>query len=370
MSTPQRGTVLYVSKFPPSRSGVALYASVFEKVLQRLTPVRRLAAPSDPEISQSLRQALRGLLLGFRLDLSSIDRVHVELSGRALFEFYFCLGLTARPSSRTPLDITCHDSPSVAGATVLFRELDRPRLRRFGMVMSGIIGRRLEHRVMRRASTVWALTKAGAEALQLQYHVPVYDMPHVVDEKPGIVKHRHIFVPGPLADAAPLVAVITRMSSQWPLVIGHCTSDVEEAVRTAVAGRFPLSFTGFLDEQRLLEQFASAAVVLRVRGSLDSGNKLAASGPLSWAVSRGCLCITDDSRAGALELAHLRLVSRPDNLPVALDAAVRSFTDKKASAIASQAREVMGIEAVSTLRAAVISRQRAPAVPGGEANDM
>lgn len=355
MSSSGREVVLHVSKFPPSPSGIALYASEFEHVLQQLGVVRRLAAPADPVTTQSLRQALRGFSIGLRMDLTRFNRVHVELSGRALFEFFFCLGLISR-RRRIPLDITCHDSPSIVGASLLFRELDRRGFTRLGIWMSNTLGRRLENRVLRSASTVWALTIAGAAILERERGVHVHHMPHVVGPHEPRIKRRQIFVPGPVGNPEPLIAVLDRIPNGWPVVVGHCASRVAERVQSAVGGRIDLTFTGFLDEAALLEQFAEAAIVLRIRGTADSGNAFAASGPLSWAISRGCICITDDARAGALELADLGLVYRPQDIALVLEAAMSSFTDEIAIDIARRTQNLMGINAVAARRMEAISQ--------------
>src|SRR4051794_10530443 len=66
---------LYVSKFPPSSSGIGLYASVFERVLAGLGPVGRVTAPSEPEASQRFRSFVSGVLKGASARTSRADLV-------------------------------------------------------------------------------------------------------------------------------------------------------------------------------------------------------------------------------------------------------------------------------------------------------
>lgn len=355
MGSTSRQAIRYVSKFPPSPSGVALYAAVFADVLSMEAEVRRLDAPSLPADSQSLKEAVKGFVAGYRLGRGETDHVYVELSGRALFEFYFCLGLSIS-AERISYEVTCHDSPSVVGASMLFRVLDRRGLRRVGVWLSKTLGIRLENRVLLRAERVWCLTRAGARTLETRYHVPVMVLPHVVGAFRPRPKEHEVFIPGPLHDPDLVSHVLARSRTTWPIVIGNCTEEVERAVRAVVGDRAQLTFTGFVDEAALLEHFDRAAVVLRIRGTGDEGNQCAASGPLSWAAGRGCLCITDDPRAGATELAEEGLVILSDDLGKSLDEVTASFTPERSQAIAERAASLMGVGAVAAVRRAKVVR--------------
>ena len=178
-------TVVHVSSFPPSPSGVALYAAVFDQVLAGFGSVERVVAPADPRESQSLRSALRGLVVGLGPRLREADVVHVELSGRALYQFYLALGLTIG-RRRSLLAITCHDTPSLVGWTLLFTGLDRRPFRRVAQLASSGVGHQLENRLLSRCDVTVALTEEGATALGRRAPTAV-SLPH--RRRPGAAAH-------------------------------------------------------------------------------------------------------------------------------------------------------------------------------------
>ena len=307
----------YLSKLPPSPSGIGLYAREFLAALRATRlEVQVCRAPADPAVSQEFRQALAGFRLGRRLGADAIP-LHVELSGRALFEFYAALGCLSR-RDHPAVSITCHDAPSVAGAVLLFRGLDRRGLRRLTLACSTRLGFQLERRVVSRAEVVVALTAAGAGALQRRHGRPVTHIPHLVPSFPPGHKDPCVFLPGYLGDAeriAALVAMVLEAApTGWTVRIGSCPDET----RALLSDEPRVSFTGHLDEDALLAEFARAALVVRDRPDQPDANAFAASGPLSWALASGCHCLTNDRRAGAQELAALGLVELVTDLPAAL----------------------------------------------------
>lgn len=348
-------TIVYVSKLPPTSSGIGLYAQEFVHVLSLFGPVRPIIAPPDPQRSQALRSALRGFVSGWFTQPG--DFVHVELSGRALFEFYLALGRLTRHRG-AGLAVTCHDVPSVAGSVMLFSLLDRRGLRRVGELLSLSIGRRWERRLLGACTAVFALTEEGAAALSRRAGRSVTALPHVVGARPARAKSPVVFVPGYVSDIAGILDVaavvddVRRSSSTpWTVVVGACPPGVEEQVRSRLADgtHDVVRFTGLLEEAALLETFDEAAVVVRTSSSAPAANYLAASGPLCWAVASGCLVLTDDDRAGARELEAWGLLTRsPDlagTLRATLDEAAGSVTP--VYAIAAEARRRMGVGAVA-----------------------
>ena len=349
------GAVLYVSKFPPSSSGVALYATVFEQVLARLGPVRRVSAPSDPVDSQRLGAAVRGYWLGLRAARSGVEHVQVELSGRALFELYFCAGLLRR-RRRPSLSVTCHDLPSIVGGSCLFTLLDVRGLRRVGMALSRSIGARTERRVLSRAEAVFALTRSGAEYLSNRTGRAAHRLGHVVDEPAAVSKDRAIFVPGPVGHALArelddvIAAAIAAApdGGRWSVLVGRCDEDTARLLRSRSGDRIDIHLVGYVSEADLLDMFSRAALVVRLTGGYDGGNSMAASGPLSWAVSRGCVCVTDDARAGARELEQLGLIALvPDPARALREVLATWESQPNASEIAGRAQHEMGVHAVS-----------------------
>lgn len=303
-------TIGYVAKFPPSTSGIALYASVFERVLAADATVVRVYAPPDPRISQRLRSAVAGLLSA-GLTPKTFTQVHVELSGRGLFEFWYTVGLLLRRRTRPLITITCHDAPSLVGGTFLFACLDRRGFRRLGMALSRVIGRRLERYVMRSCDAVFVLTHEGSETMSETYKKIVFAIPHVVDAPTSAAKSKLVFIPGYVADAKDIIeaarAVISH-GQHWQLVVGACPQSVETEARLVLGEACTaVTFLGTASEELLRSTFSSAAIVLRLRRERGA-NELAASGPLCWALSHECICITNDTRAGARELAAAGLI--------------------------------------------------------------
>lgn len=364
--------IAYKAKLPPSSSGVALYSKVFLEVLGRLGAPRLLPAPAEPAETQSLRSAGAGLVQGWRLSSETADAVHVELSGRALHELYFTLGLALR--GRVPYLITCHDAPSIAGAPLLFRALDRRGLRRLGMWLSNYLGRRIEHLVLARAAGVLTLTEAGAEAITSTYDVGCRSIPHVVaSAAPVAVKDRIVFVPGYVDDAAGIAGLVEALSSsdaggcaaQWHIRVGASPATVRaEVERLCGAPPDRLTWLGYLDEKALLAEYARAAFVARICQG-PWANTHAASGPLAWAVSAGCVTITNDSRSGAVELERAGLLRRTDDVPAAVAIGVAAWTPSAAADLASRAQGLLGIDEVGrqyeeVMRIAVKRVRQAP----------
>lgn len=340
---------VYVSKFPPSPSGIGLYAAVFEQVLASIGDVRRHPAPAQPVDSQRMGAALRGMREGWRQGRRRPnEHIHVELSGRALFEFYYAVGaLTAG----APLTVTTHDLPSVVGSPLLFTGLDRRFLRRFGEGLTTVFGHRLERYVLRRAMVVCALTAAGAEWLRTTYGVPAVSLGHVVDCPTPVAKERIIFCPGYIGDAGPIremLAAIGEKNPEWRILVGSTTQRAAESISELLRGdQFSASMVGDLDEESLLETFARSQVVVRVRNRGEA-NTLAASGPLAWSVARGCTVITNDTRPGARELEELGLIQVTEDwlarVQMELD---RPFAPDHAEDIQVRAQRELGTRAVA-----------------------
>lgn len=356
-----RPTLRYLSKLPPSPSGIGLYAQEFVAALRGAhVDVEVCRAPADPLATQQLRQALVGFRLGRRWGAGHTP-VHIELSGRALFEFYAALGVLTR--AKPPrLSVTCHDAPSVAGAVLLFRFLDRRGLRRIGLAWSQWTGVRLARRVMTRADVVFALTDAGARELATRYARPVVHLPHIVPRRAMPPKESVVFLPGYLGDVEATCRLtrhlLTVAPPTWTVRIGACPDEVRERL----GGELRVAFTGFLDEGALGAEFDRATLVVRERHTEPTeANGLAASGPLSWAVAAHCACITNDRRAGARELADLGLVHLTDDVHAAVGAYFGEPTRPAPNPTTStQARTSLSPEAVATRFLRAVD----PAMPG------
>lgn len=340
---------VYVSKFPPSPSGIGLYAEAFEQALTRIGTVRRHAAPSRPTDGQTLGAAHRGLRDGWRHGRRMPgEHVHVELAGRSLYEFYYAVGATA---AKSPMSVTAHDLPSLVGPPMLFTGLDRRGLRRLGILFSSWFGSRLERFVIRRALAVCALTPAGAEWLSDAYEVSAVSLGHVVDSPEPPAKEKIIFCPGYIGDPDPIVQLMGLMGEEhpdWRIIVGSATDAAGERIRAAErSSAVSIELTGHLEEPALLEMFSRAQIVMRVRAA-GGANSLAASGPLAWALARGCVVITNDRRPGAVELGNLGLIHMTDDW---LEAIARELDQSSVShpgpGIADRAQEHLGAMVVA-----------------------
>jgi hypothetical protein len=311
-------SILYLTKFPPSPSGIALYAAKFHDPLQRLGTVELRTAPASPAQSQALVASVFGFFGGIRASRCGKYKLFFgELGGRGLYEFYFLMGV-ALGSRFCRISFTCHDAPSLVGPCMLFGALDRRGGRRIGLLLSRTVGATMEAFLMRRADCVFALTKEAASVLGTRYNRSVSYIPHVVDEPALGSKEPIVFMPGYIGSAAPIIDAVRTLQHvgyvcgcPWRLRVGACSEHVEQSVRSVVRDQSSgyVEFVGFLTEAELLGEFERATVVLRIVGSGGKGNALAASGPLNWAIARGCVCVTDDNRAGARELAAEGLVT-------------------------------------------------------------
>jgi hypothetical protein len=185
------------------------------------------------------------------------------------------------------------------------------------MTLSRLLGRRLEAWVLVKADALAALTDEGAAALEHSAGRRVYALPHVVaPEAAPAEKERLIFIPGYVDDADGIAAVVQavlelNLSERWRVVVGASSAEARAAVLRSldVDQASIVDFLGLVDEAQLFGVYRRARFVVRFRAR-GGANRLAASSPLIHALAAGCMCITDDDRAGARELERLDLVIR------------------------------------------------------------
>lgn len=310
-------TLLHVSKFPPSSSGIGLYAALFETSFPQTRVLRRPSHP-DPTVTQQLRSSIAGLFAGLK-GARGVDIIHVELGGRALAEFYFVLGLLMR-RKRPWTVITCHDVPSLVGATMLFTAFDRRGLRRLGLRLSSSLGAVLERRVARGTDTVVALTRNGARVLADRHGRAAHFLGHViVGHQAPAHKEPVIFLPGYVGEQCP-IADIARIAYEapptprgpWRVVVG--AGDQAHINRELAAlkpePRAAVENQGLVDEAELTATFLKAAAAVRFGSGHNLSNHLAASGPVALALGCGCAVLTDDPRPAVRELADEGLISQ------------------------------------------------------------
>lgn len=313
---------LYVTRLPPSPSGVALYASHFTEVLASLAPVRIVPLPPQPRQSQGLGETLR---LTHRLRRAVREHpesvVFAELAGRGLAEFWATLRLLSG-GRHARVWLTIHDAPQLSGGAFFFGALDRKGLRRIAALLSRTLGRRAERRLLTRAERVYCLAPRGADELRARFgaDLDVRPIGHVVAAPRAAVGVRHvIFLPGYLDgidNIVPVLEALETAPADWGVAIGACSArtalDVSHAsALRGLTGRVRL--LGFQSEDELLDTYGGAGVVVRWRqGGWQHGGgaRGAVSGPLMHALAAGCAIITNDTRgaigclaaAGALQI--------------------------------------------------------------------
>ncbi len=256
---PHRPAIVYLSKFPPSPSGIGLYASFVADALAAHRVVERLMAPANAAESQRLSSAIAGWRQGRRLGRGT-RAVQVELSGRALYEFYACVGFVSR-RGHPPLAVTCHHAPSVVGLPMLFTAMDRRGLRRIGAGLSRTIGEALVRRLMKRVGVAFALTREEAEALSDAYGRPFIAIPHIVPQL-ATDKKSVAFLPAYHGDPVLLRSIVACLDrwapTDWRIRVGPCSPTAAEALADlAATGR--VQFTGYVDETELLALSATHA---------------------------------------------------------------------------------------------------------------
>jgi hypothetical protein len=325
-------TLRHVSKFPPSPSGIGLYAALFETCFAPPTRVVRRTFDPDPVVTQRLRSSARALFVGLR-GAPGVDLLHVELGGRSLAEFYFAVGTLLR-RDRPWLVITCHDVPSIVGLSMMFTVLDRRGMRRVGQWLSARLGAGLERWVLQNTDTVFALTGAGATVLEQRAGRPVHRLGHILvprdlhDRKdPLVLLPGYVSTTCPVADIVRVVADAPPTDTgAWRVMVGageprHLARELE-TLEPALLDR--VTVQGGVDEDEMTATYARAAVVLRVGTGHHGGNQNAASGPLSIALGYGCRVVTDDPRPGVTELAAAGLIQQTSDPLFALREAMHA----------------------------------------------
>lgn len=293
----------YLSRFPPSPSGVAAYAAAFHGVLDLIAPTRALRVPSDPRQSQRLVTLLTTVRRASAIPASGSHVFVVELAGRGLAEFWTIFLLTRRPWNRR-IWVTVHDPPALSGGAFFFAGLDRRGGRRFAKFLSDRLGRRAERAALDAAERVFCLSDLGAGVLadRLELTRRVERLPHVarVTQTP-LAGRASVFLPGYLdgvENVAPIVTLLPSLPAGWVVEVGACSVETRVAVdqlakRLKVDDR--VRNLGFLPEDELSAVYDRSAIVVRWRagGWSRSG---AVSGPLIRAMSSGCAIVTNDAR--------------------------------------------------------------------------
>jgi hypothetical protein len=327
-SVAPRPLIVHVTKVPPSSSGIARHAGPFDSALDRLGDRETIGLGLDAPETQRIAIVL-GLVRRVTARLRSVpaDLVVIDLSGRALAEFFSACRVAAMRARRRPVVwLVVHDAPELVGAPMLFSFLDRKGGRRFGMALSRSVGRILERWLVRRADAVLALSELGAAALRQRYHSGrVWSIPHPAELLTNAPKQPVVYCPATLT-ASDLVPTLQAFESgalppETTLRVGNLpAADQRQVERWCRSMRMTnrVEFTRFLDQNGLDESFATAAVVVRHSDApARPANWAAASGPLVSALAAGCAVLSTSPRGSlrCLEIAGCELVAAPEHLP-------------------------------------------------------
>ena len=315
---------LYVSRLPPSPSGVARYAGDFSGVLAQLGTVTVVRLPAEPARSQRVRTvvAVLGRVLRERLREGPDVVCWVELAGRGIAE---AAGALACSLLFRTTCVTVHDAPAVTGGAGYLAVLDRRGGRRVAAAISRTVGARFERAVLRDADRVFALSDLGARAVEARYGTRCRTLPHVVatpapeDDTDELVVYLPGYVSGalPVKELAAFFRALGRAGGR--LLVGSADEDALTVLRTAAgaAGAGQLDERGFQSEEEIDRSFALAALVLKILPSDGTGvaNWAAVSGPVLRALAHGCVVVTNDHRGTSEYVAgaHAVLVSGAGN---------------------------------------------------------
>lgn len=380
MTSDQTPRLLYLAKVPPSRSGVARYASRFLDVLGLVGEVRSVVSGHEPADSARLSRILK-ILRSVRRELDhKPDVVVAEISGRAIGELLACAYVLRR--RRRPLVwLTIHDSPSVTGGLFWLDVLDRKGLRRVASLLSNTVGRAIERWTLVHADVVVCLSRQGSVALAEHFSLKrsVGSM-HPIAEIRDSARDRHqVFVPGPaeLHATAEVLDAVAGIPTTLAVAIGFADRATEAALRVragelGIAGR--VCFAGYVSQDELTALYETSLVVIYWRPHREKGNvanRAACSYPVIDALASGCAVVTNAAR-GATEYVvesggGIDLTGSPGRLPDVLADVLASPADtaalgKRALDFAAGA---FSAASVATEVTAILSSVRQPSLPPG-----
>ena len=323
--------VVYVTKLPPSRSGVARYADRFALVLQRLGHVRVITSGNEAPETQQVLRIVRVVAATLRALWQNPDLIVFEISWGAVAEMYAAaLSILLRRERRLIVWLTVHDVPALTGGLFRIGWLrKRGRLLRVAAFLSKHVGVRIERWVLNRADVVVCLSSVGARALQdawaLDRHVGTVHF--VADVATDTSEREQIFLPGPvqLSAATEVFAALAAIPSDLPVVVGFCDADTQSALQQRASSLglgARLRFAGFLGQDELVQTYRASLIVVHWYARSDArermSNKAACSGPVIDAIAAGSVLITNAARGAREYLAEgsagYDLVEAPDSL--------------------------------------------------------
>lgn len=364
----RRPVVVYVSRFPPSPSGVARYAADFRAALAVTADVREVELPPDPASSQTLRTIFRA-----QMRARAVARVAgpdatcwVEIAGRGIAELL--LVRMARTSFRRCF-VTVHDAPAVTGGVGYLSLLDRPGLRRVAAVLSRRPGRWLENHVLNGCDGVFSLSNKGADGLATRLHRRPRVVRHVVHAPASPPeKTSDVYLPGHIGsplDVPGLERLVRSLQQLDGRLVCGAADPAAAALLVDLSSRFPgvVEARGFQSESDIDAQFRRSLIVVRPLqgGGRHGANHAAVSGPVARALAHGCVVVTNDLRGTAEYLAPAYAVTTREPGEV-FDEAVRLLQRapeelREKSRLAREfAQRELSVDAVGAVLAEVLAR--------------
>jgi glycosyltransferase involved in cell wall biosynthesis len=180
--------ILYLTPFPPTRSGVADYAKCFQEALHQFSEWELKVPQYEKQILGNSIADLRIIydeVKKWKLDglFDEISMIHVELGCMNHREFYALIIIKYLYPS-LPYFITIHDPSVVIAPSLYFLAFgsESKLLRHFFRVLDYTpIGQYLTRRVLSQASNLFVLSETGAEAINTKNitRTKIKVIPHV-----------------------------------------------------------------------------------------------------------------------------------------------------------------------------------------------
>ena len=241
------------------------------------------------------------------------DLVVTQLSGRALAEYYSCLGLTWSGRSAAHW-IVLHDPPSLVGPSLLVSTLDRKGGRHVGVAASSAPSASRWSAPCSAGSTRSSCSRPSARGCwptatrrwirsSWTYRPNPYGLP----SSGWCTSQSYATASG----VEPVLEAMALGPAEPILHVGHLSpTDEDTVVRTArrLGLEHRLRLLGRLDDSASRESFDTAEIVVRHRRQA-AGNPGAISGPITYTMAAGYAVVTAD--AGDGQLPDRRRRARP-----------------------------------------------------------
>jgi glycosyltransferase involved in cell wall biosynthesis len=305
--------ILYVTKTPPSGSGIARYGRDFSEALGTFARVELVSSGNEALETKRLASVARLLVQVLRrISRLRPDIVHFELSGGAIAEVVTALAVSYLPARRRPVvTVTAHDPPVLSGGLFDLTVLDRRGGRRVSRWLSRTAGWRLERALLGRSDVVMTLSIRGARSLRRNFRLDrmVQPIPHVARVSRAPKTALVVFFAAPAVGRTVvegLWAIADHVDRVSRVLVGPGAARDLAEIRTSVEELHLdglVDFTGVLAQTELDEAYAAASIVVRVVPANDPrwqyANSDAVSGPVVGGLAAACVVLSNPTLATA-----------------------------------------------------------------------